>query len=80
MLAFSLNPGQTKAMAGYELTFLRSVEFQSLNAQHQGAELALTQAGKTLGHLTPAKAFYPTRPEPMTEVAIDRFLRQSGQP
>ncbi|OGG95525.1 MAG: hypothetical protein A2527_06630 [Candidatus Lambdaproteobacteria bacterium RIFOXYD2_FULL_50_16] len=72
--AFTLYPDQIKSFAGYQLLFKGSKEYQALNAKHWAAELVVLKNDQELSTLYPAKAFYPTRPEPMTEVAIHRTL------
>ncbi len=68
--AFTLYPNQSKQIRDYQLTYKGSSERQVLNARHLAVDLELKKKGVYKAELRPAKAFYPTRPEPMTEVAI----------
>jgi len=70
--SFTVYPGQQHEFAGYELTFTEAREFPVRNARHTAAHIEVSQNEKFLAAMQPAKAFYPTRPEPMTEVAIYR--------
>ncbi|MDX2471333.1 MAG: heme lyase CcmF/NrfE family subunit [SAR324 cluster bacterium] len=72
--AFTLYPNQVEQVGKYKIKYLREVNYQSNNARHVGADLTLEANGKYLGNIRPVKAFYPTRPEPMTEVAIYRTM------
>lgn len=72
--AFSLAPGEAREFAGYELRFTEAFEYKALNADHVGAKILVSKEGDVKGQVVPSKAFYPTRPEPMTEVAIYRTL------
>jgi len=72
--SFTLYPGQNHSFAGYELQFTESAEFQVANAKHLAAQIQISKDNQVLRIMKPAKAFYPTRPEPMTEVAIYRTL------
>ncbi len=72
--AFTLYPGQSHDFSGYQLTFTESQEFPVANTRTLAAVIEVTQGDREVARLKPAKAFYPTRPEPMTEVAIHRTL------
>ncbi|MDT8446663.1 MAG: heme lyase CcmF/NrfE family subunit [bacterium] len=72
--AFTLNRGETHAFAGYQLKYTEALEYKQLNAEHVGARILISRDGVSEGEILPSKAFYPTRPEPMTEVAIHRTL------
>lgn len=72
--SFSLRPDQKKEFGGYELVFKKVQNFQLRNARQEAAEITVYKQGEFLDTLLPAKAYYPTTPEPTTEVAIYRTL------
>ena len=60
-------------MGSYRLVFRGIHEFAVANVIHRAAKVeVLDQNGKSLEILNPAKSFYPTQPQPLTEVAIRR--------
>jgi len=68
--AFTFAPGQSKSVGRYELKFKELTEFQRNNARNMGVAIEVIQDGELLDILTPVKSYYPTSPQPMTEVAI----------
>ncbi|MBU3914910.1 heme lyase CcmF/NrfE family subunit, partial [bacterium] len=70
--SFTLYPGEQKTMGDYTLTFNKVRFFKSGNSEHRGIELDVLDKGRNIGKLVPVKAYYPTSPQPMTEVAIRR--------
>ncbi len=56
----------------YDLVFKGIDEFPVRNAVHRAAIVEVYQDGKLLEVMKPARSFYPTQPEPLTEVAIRR--------
>lgn len=70
----TLLPGQPKTINNYTFNFTKVDEFAVLNATHRAALIEVTRNGKPLETLKPAKSYYPTQPEPLTEVEIRRFL------
>ncbi len=71
---FTLKPGQTQHAGPWELKLRGVREEQQANARLRYADLALYQGGKFKADLRPARSFYPTQPEPLTEVAIHRNI------
>jgi cytochrome c-type biogenesis protein CcmF len=72
--SFSFVPGESKTVGRYELTFKEVKQFKRQNATNEGVAIEVTQNGETVASLLPVKSFYPTSPQPMTEVAIYRTL------
>lgn len=68
--AFTFSPGQEKSFGRYVLKFEKATEYSHNNARHVGVDIAVMRDGKALDVLTPVKSYYPTSPQPMTEVAI----------
>ncbi len=68
--AFTFGPGQSKSVGRYELKFKELTEFNRNNARNVGAAIKVIRNGEVLDILTPVKSYYPTSPQPMTEVAI----------
>ncbi|MBF0287034.1 MAG: heme lyase CcmF/NrfE family subunit [SAR324 cluster bacterium] len=56
----------------YDLVFQGIEEFPVRNAVHRAAIIEVYQDGKMLEVMKPARSFYPTQPDPLTEVAIRR--------
>ncbi len=73
---FTLHPGQTVEAGRYQIEFRGLGEEQVKNARLRYAELNLFRNGQYLTTLKPARSFYPTQPEPLTEVAIHRTLKE----
>ncbi len=68
--AFTFGPGEEKSFGRYVLRFEKTTEFTRNNARHVGVVVTVMQEGKAQGVMTPVKSYYPTSPQPMTEVAI----------
>lgn len=72
--SFTFVPGETKQFAGYDLTFSRIEQFRSQNARNRGISVTVSRDGEKITELLPVKSFYPTSPQPMTEVDIHRSI------
>lgn len=69
----TLEAGESRIIGNYRLEFQNVNEFMSGNARHRAAIINVYDSdGKLLEILKPAKSFYPTQPQPLTEVAIRR--------
>ena len=69
----TLEPGIHWEIGDYILEFQNVDEFQVGNAKHRAAIVKVFDAdGNLLKVMKPAKSFYPTQPQPLTEVAILR--------
>ncbi|MDH5560925.1 MAG: heme lyase CcmF/NrfE family subunit [Deltaproteobacteria bacterium] len=74
--SFSAYPGETTAFGDYSMTFKHTMQFQELNAKRVAARFEIKKGDRVINTLLPAKAYYPTSPEPMTEVAIHRSVAE----
>ena len=69
----TLETGESKEIGNYRLEFQSVNEFMSGNAKHRAAIINVYDSENNfLETLKPAKSFYPTQPQPLTEVAIRR--------
>ena len=69
----TLEAGESRIIGNYRLEFQNVNEFMSDNARHRAAIINVYDSENTfLETLRPAKSFYPTQPQPLTEVAIRR--------
>lgn len=68
----TLYPNQPKQIEGYTLNLVKVDEFMVRNARHRAAIVEVYRDGKLIDTLKPAKAFYPTQPQPLTEVDFRR--------
>ena len=66
----TLLPGQQLSVAGYEITFERSVTRQEPHLVSQRARVNVTRNGEQRGSLEPALNIYPTLREPMGTPAV----------
>ena len=73
----TLEPGSSKQIGDYRLEFKNVSEFQIGNVRHRAAIIdVFDNEGNFLEVMKPAKSFYPTQPQPLTEVAILRFFME----
>jgi len=73
----TLEPGSSKQIGDYRLDFQNISEFQIGNVKHRAAIIEVfDNEGNFLEVMKPAKSFYPTQPQPLTEVAILRFFME----
>ena len=63
-------PGDTAAIAGYELTFERGESREGPNYRDAVAVLTVTRDGQDVATLEPARRIYPARQTPTTEASI----------
>lgn len=70
----SLEENKPIVLKNYQLLFKGVEEFPVRNATHRAAVVEVTRDGKLLEVMKPARSFYPTQPEPLTEVAFHRGL------
>ena len=69
----TLEAGESRIIGNYRLEFQNVNEFMSGNARHRAAFINVYDSENNfLETLKPAKSFYPTQPQPLTEVAIRR--------
>ena len=69
----TLEQGSSRQIGDYRLEFQNVEEFQVGNARHRAAIVKVFGTdGNLLEVMKPAKSFYPTQPQPLTEVAILR--------
>ena len=69
----TLEAGKSREIGNYRLEFQNVSEFMSGNARHRAAIIKVFDSENNfLETLKPAKSFYPTQPQPLTEVAIRR--------
>ncbi len=69
----TLEPGVPQQIGEYSLKFKQIEEFTVGNATHRASIVEVyDKEGDFLEVLKPAKSFYPTQPQPLTEVAIRR--------
>jgi len=73
----TLEPGSSRQIGDYRLEFQNVSEFQLGNARHRAAIIEVfDNEGNFLEVMKPAKSFYPTQPQPLTEVAILRSFME----
>jgi cytochrome c-type biogenesis protein CcmF len=72
----TLAPGRPVSVGGYQLLYKGMRTEQAGNARLQGAEIEVYSGNRRLGVLKPARSYYPTQPEPLTEVAIYRTVKE----
>ena len=73
----TLDPGSSRQIGDYRLEFQNVGEFQLGNARHRAAIIEVfDNEGNLLEVMKPAKSFYPTQPQPLTEVAILRSFME----
>jgi len=73
----TLEPGSSKQIGDYRLEFQNVSEFQLGNVRHRAAIIEVfDNEGNFLEVMKPAKSFYPTQPQPLTEVAILRSFME----
>ena len=73
----TLTKDQAQTIGSYQLVFRGVSEIPVENAIHRAAKVeVLDLDGKRLQFLNPAKSFYPTQPQPLTEVGIRRGIRR----
>ena len=69
----TLEAGESNEIGNYRIEFQSVNEFMSDNARHRAAVINVYDSENNfLETLKPAKSFYPTQPQPLTEVAIRR--------
>ena len=69
----TLEPGVPQQIGEYSLEFKQMEEYKVGNATHRASIVEVyDKKGDFLEVLKPAKSFYPTQPQPLTEVAIRR--------
>jgi cytochrome c-type biogenesis protein CcmF len=69
-----LRPGESFAIAGYELRLEAVERADGPNYSAETATLTLLRDGAAIGELRPEKRFYQVQAMPTTEAAIDRSL------
>ena len=73
----TLEPGSSRQIGDYRLEFQNVGEFQLGNARHRAAIIEVfDNEGNFQEVMKPAKSFYPTQPQPLTEVAILRSFME----
>ena len=72
----TLTPNRPAQAGPYQLLFKEFRTEQVANATLRLAVVEVFRNGKFLDTMKPARSFYPTQPEPLTEVAIRRTLAE----
>jgi cytochrome c-type biogenesis protein CcmF len=72
--SFTFGQGESKIVGQYTMVFKKIERFSERNARHEGVTIDIRKEGESVGSITPVKSFYPTSPQPMTEIAIHRTL------
>ena len=73
----TLESGVTRQIGEYSLEFKQVEEFTVGNVTHRAAIIEVfDMQGSLLEVMKPAKSFYPTQPQPLTEVAIRRSFME----
>jgi cytochrome c-type biogenesis protein CcmF len=72
--SLTLRPGTPADVAGYRLLFTGMRDVQEGNARLRAGEIEVYRGEDLVETLRPSRSFYPTSPEPLTEVAIRRTL------
>ncbi len=72
----TLSPNRPVTFEQYQLVFKEIRVEQVRNARLRSAVIEVYQDGELLDTLKPARSFYPTQPEPLTEVAIRRTIAE----
>ncbi|MGK5095063.1 heme lyase CcmF/NrfE family subunit [Deltaproteobacteria bacterium TL4] len=65
---------QAQSIGRYTLIYKGIDEFMVRNATHRAASIEVYENGKLVEIMEPAKSFYPTQPNPLTEVSIRRTV------
>ncbi|PCI28519.1 MAG: cytochrome C biogenesis protein [SAR324 cluster bacterium] len=74
--SFTFYPGDEKTVGDYTVQFEKLEESKARNADLVTVKLNIFKEGQHITTLNPAKAFYPTSTQPMTEVSIYRTLKE----
>jgi len=74
--ALTVAPGHTVSVAGYQLLFKGVREERQGNARVRLAEVEVYSGARLVETLKPGRNFYPTQPDPLTQVAIHRTLQE----
>ena len=72
----TLTPNNPQKAGDYTLVYKGTRDEQKGNARLHQAEVEVYQDGKLMDTVYPAMSYYPTQPEPLTEVAILRTLKE----
>ncbi len=72
--SFTFAPGEQKIVDKYTLTYKAIKQYRRHNSRNEGIEIEIQTNGSPSGTILPVKSYYPTSPQPMTEVAIHRSL------
>jgi cytochrome c-type biogenesis protein CcmF len=72
----TVQPGHPVTVEGYQLLFKGVKEEREGNAKLRVAEIEVYSGGKMVELIKPGRSFYPTQPDPLTEVAIHRTLQE----
>jgi cytochrome c-type biogenesis protein CcmF len=74
--SLTLQPNRPAQAGEYQLLFKGMKEEKVRNATLRMAEIEVYRDNELLEVLNPARSFYPTQPDPLTEVAIRRTLAE----
>ncbi|MBT4286092.1 MAG: heme lyase CcmF/NrfE family subunit [Deltaproteobacteria bacterium] len=72
--SFTLNLDERKQFGDYAIQFEEVKVSREHNTERYGAVLKIFKQNQQITTLVPVKAYYPTSPQPMTEVAIHRTI------
>jgi cytochrome c-type biogenesis protein CcmF len=70
----TVHPGKPVEVGGYQLLYKGMKIYHEGNATLHAAELEVYAGGEFIETMLPARSFYPTTSEPLTEVAIRRTV------
>ncbi|MDH4224564.1 MAG: heme lyase CcmF/NrfE family subunit [Deltaproteobacteria bacterium] len=70
----TLKPGETSTVGEYKLLYKGMTDDKKGNADLRVAQVDLYRNGEMVREMRPAASYYPTRPQPLTEVDIYRNL------
>lgn len=74
--SLTFSPGEIKSFGGYELVFKNVEREETKNHRNIGIKIDVLKNNQSLQTLFPVKSYYPTSPQPMTEVAIHRTIME----
>ncbi|MBI3993742.1 MAG: heme lyase CcmF/NrfE family subunit [Candidatus Lambdaproteobacteria bacterium] len=72
----TLQPGQSAVVRDYKVLYQGPRQYQEGNATLHAANLDIFRGETLVANLLPARSFYPTQPDPLTEVAIHRTVAE----
>jgi len=74
--SLTFSPGETKQFGNYEFVFKNVEREETTNHRNVGIKIDIFKDSQPVQTLFPVKSYYPTSPQPMTEVAIHRTIME----